>query len=750
MVLRIALIMTTGFLQGCWGDILKMESGNALLSLGVDSPVVVDFSSGPDLKAQFEIKHPLSICVVNKAGEQQDFFAPYSSVKLIGTELHAEGLVTTAAGSVFHFTDIYAALPETDEFDVKRRVVVEMAGEGDVGFMSRFQLSRTDSPALKDQELFIPGICYQKNKNVPPYALAADLSAEDIVVREDRMPIPIVMLRDPVSGVTSSLIHLSPDGSSCLEKLDEDRLIDPRLQFASLGVQGQTAPALTLLYPGSEGSRTYVRPPARTFETAGWSERYHPVVGDVSHAYQVRMSFGVFESFPAALRATWRRAYGEFDAPASKTDVPASYEAGMGLINNFARAYNGCPGLPFALELPGGRLEGKSSVSFQMGFVGQQLPLAYHLIRYGLEKNNPSIIEKGEAMVDFWAANSLTKEGLPRTWFDPYPEPHWRSYNTFLRLASDGMPGALRAWDLMKSEGRDKPGWLQYCRSFGDWLVKNQNPDGSWSREYHWDGTPANESKSNTSHPIPFLLALAAATGETSYRTAALRAGDSIWKHVHESFTYVGGTPDQPNIIDREAGFMALQAFLALHDETGEDRWLEAAKRAADFTETWAYCWQVPLPGDDPAVILPRETKTRGFSIIATGHSGADLLLAGASFFYYRLYLKTGDPHYADVAGHLLHDTKENVSLNGSLGYGGDGLCPEVVLFCPPRGWSIDIWLPWLTYYMIDPIAGLQDAYEMTDTPRVEGVRFDDLCARDRIFGKSQGLRSPAKESSTP
>ncbi|MEO8354186.1 MAG: hypothetical protein ABI680_20855 [Chthoniobacteraceae bacterium] len=114
---------------------------------------------------------------------------------------------------------------------------------GDRGFLSRFSLMRNAGPALRALELFIPGICYRKNANVPAHAIAADLTEEDIVVREDRMPLPLVMLRDPADDITASIIHLEPDGATCAEDANPGRLIDERLQFASLGVQGQRHPS---------------------------------------------------------------------------------------------------------------------------------------------------------------------------------------------------------------------------------------------------------------------------------------------------------------------------------------------------------------------------------------------------------------------------------------------------------------------------------------------------------------------------
>ena len=269
-----------------------------------------------------------------------------------------------------------------------------------------------------------------------------------------------------------------------------------------------------------------------------------------------------------------------------------------------------------------------------MGFVGQQIPIAYHLLRHGLVHEDPKSLSQGESMMEFWVANSPTAEGLPRVWFNTWPQPHWRDYDTFLRIASDGMVGALMAWDVMKRSGRDRPEWLQFCRDFGDWLVKHQQEDGSWARAYRWDGSISHGSKLNTSNPIRFLIDLHHATGSPEYLDAACRAGEFCWRQIHKEFAYVGGTPDNPNVLDKEAGFLAIDAFLALWDATGEKRYLDAAAQAADFTETWTYCWNVPLPSDDPELVFPAGLPTSGFSLIATGHSGADLFLAGIPFSF--------------------------------------------------------------------------------------------------------------------
>jgi hypothetical protein len=442
------------------------------------------------------------------------------------------------------------------------------------------------------------------------------------------------------------------------------------------------------------------------------------------------------------MRAAWRCAFREIHPSIERVDIDGVYKASIQLLSHWVKNVDGAPGLPFKLVLPEGRLERPENYTYQMGFVGQQIPIAYHLLRHGSVHEDSKSLAQGESMMEFWVANSPTDEGLPRVWFNTWPQPHWRDYDTFLRTASDGMVGALMAWDVMKRSGRDCPEWLDFCRDFGDWLVKHQQEDGSWARAYRWDSSVSHAGKSNTSNPIRFLVDLHYATGSRQYLDAARRAGEFCWQHIHKELAYVGGTSDNPNVLDKEAGFLAIDAFLALWDATGEKRYLDAAAQAADFTETWTYCWNVPLPSDDPELVFPADLPTSGFSLIATGHSGADLFLAGAPFLFYRVYLGTGDPHYAEMARMLLHNTRRHVDIDGSLGYGQPGLCTEALNLSIDRGrgQGVDVWLPWLTYNMIEPIVRLQESYGISDTPVLTDRAFQQMQGKDRSFAHSRGL----------
>ncbi len=664
----------------------------------------------------------------------------YSSVVNSNKTLRCQGEIKTPAGSLFEFEDVYSLGPVANTFRLDRKVLVKAVAAADAGFATRFSLHEQTALPLREHELFMPAVAYARNEHVSPRALLADYAEETMLVREDRLPLPLAMMMNPRTGTTVALTHLAPDGNTCLADYTAGRLVGARLQFASLGFYSQTNPAVALCYPGTEGTRTYLRRRGFSSGSETGAERFHPVITAVRHEYSVLISVGHAPDFPQAMRQTWREAFDQSHPVPAPVHLGDAYGASIQLLKDWSQTHNGCSGLPFRLELPAGRLMAKTDWNFQMGFVGQQLPLAFHLLRYGLLHEDTNALVKGEAMVDFWATNSPTTNGLPRTWFDVYPQPHWRHYNTFLRVASDGMDGALRAWAVMASHHCSKPEWLCFCRGYGDWLVQHQNADGSWFREYDWQSQPVDFGKQNTTHPIRFLVDLWMITGDDTYRQAALRAGAFAWQHVHEAFAYVGGTVDNPNVIDKEAGFLAMDAFLALHDLTGEKSWLNAATQAADFTETWAYAWNVPIPTNDPQVTYPTGATTTGLSIIATGHSGADLFLAGAPFLFYRLYLQTGDIHYAEIARQLLYDTKQAVDINGSLGYGHPGLCTEALSLAPPRGHGVNVWLPWLTFSMIDPLVQLEDAYGRMNAPIVSGADRERLRLLDRKYAANHGL----------
>ena len=82
---------------------------------------------------------------------------------------------------------------------------------------------------------------------------------------------------------------------------------------------------------------------------------------------------------------------------------------------------------------------------------------------------------------------------------------------------------------------------------------------------------------------------------------SALKAGEALWK-ISGSMGYYSGATGNSQVADKESGMLSLNAFLSLYDATKDSKWLDRAIAAADYTESWIWIWNVPMPeGADPA-----------------------------------------------------------------------------------------------------------------------------------------------------
>ncbi len=661
----------------------------------------------------------------------------YQSIALGNDTLVAQGSVRSPNGTVFIFQDTYSAPGDSGVFFLSRQVTISTPADGDEGFATRYSLPLAAPTVLTECEFLAPGIWYRNNASMPRRALAANYEVDNFFFREDRMCLPLIMIREIASGNTLMLLHRNPDGRTILGDNTNRTITDARLKYASLGVHDRTCPSVGIWFPGTEGDRTYYK--------GSWAYRRHPVDPYVCHRYDVAIRISQTPSFSAAVKANWNYAYDMAPPVIRRVDLDRVKSVSIDLLTKSWKEFDdGSAGFPFSIRIPDGRI---NEYAMQMGFIGQNLAGANELIRTGLKEDKSEMVTQGEKIVNFWVKKSPGHDGLPRTWYDA--NKGFRNYQSFLRITTDGVLGALRAWRTMRDAGRDRPAWLTFACNFGNWLVKYQNSDGSLYRLYDYNNSnPLNLSKTNTVHAIPLLIELFHATGDARYRTAALKAGDFVYQDVHQAYRYVGGTPDNPDVRDKEAGILSLDAFLALHDFTGEVRWLEAARQAATYIETWTYAWPVPVVAEDARQEYPLANRDQtGLSLIAVGHSGADNFMAYCPFAFFRLYAKTGEKHFLDFSRFILHNTKQGMDWDPvhSLEYAFPGLQTEVGTVCSPRGHSIRLWLPWVTVVAIVPMSQLEDVYGSMDVDVLAAKPLEEIRAKDQVYASTRGYGTVAK-----
>lgn len=657
----------------------------------------------------------------------------YNTVISSGNALICKGKIKSSQGTVFSVKDIYSA-EDNNSFIINRHLKIIKANQGDGFFNSYFGIEPSDNSSLKEYQFFAPGIWYKNNNHMKPGSLARNYRDHYFYFREDRMPLPVIMLRQKDSGITISLTRLNADPKTFKGDKGGDRVVSGKMKFGSLGIrQLYKKTAVVFCYPGSEGKTTYFG--------GSWARRSHPVKEGFTQTYKLQLKFSKTSNFPTALKETWREAYNHYNPSIYNVNMKDVYNGIINIFSDYWKNLHHAAGLPFSVYLSNGV---PAAYNYEMGFASMQLPDAYFLIRAGLEKNNKELINKGVLMVNFWAKYSPTPNGLPKTWADAYPDKPatWRGYPTYMRVVGDGMEGALHAWSVMKKHGINKPKWLKFCKDFGDWLVQNQNPYGSYFRGYDWHtGKPIEYSKFTTTNVIRFLVELYYATNNRQYLNAALKAGRFSYHLIHQNYLYVGSVIDNPNVKDRESGQQAMNAFLALYDVTSNKKWLRAAVQAGYYTATFMYSYNISMIPTDTRTFFSNNTKTTGQTLIATGHSGADMGMSWSSFQYFRLYLFTGDKFFLNISKMCMYNTLQTMDLNGSYGYAYKVMQPEAFsLVASSRGHGVDEWLPWMAAAVMDPLNRFKDAFGKMSIKKLMNISKSQLMKMNNEYSKTRGI----------
>lgn len=710
------------------GSIKALNSGEYSLTLSIDTGVSISGAEGK------ELFYSLTPATVKVRGEgmgigvetysEKTYSAPYKSIERESYGYKCVAEVTTANGSIFEVVDRYYIV-SSGEFGIDRAVKVLEANSEDKGFSSIVSFANASkSDYYDDFDYFIPSILYKDASNVVSGAIASNLDLDKMYVKETRTGLPMGMAFHSTEKYGLALAHISPEisvgntvGGGAKGEINDE------LQYGAIGLTIKPSVSVDFIYPCTEGPTTYD-------SGSGMIARYHTVKKDNSHSYKVGLVPCNEETYTDAMVETYKTIYSAESHYLADIDMNDVYNQNIEVFDATYKeyTYNGkvvAAGLPWSLSLPDG--EANQGYTFQMGFVGQQLPAAYQMYRYGLDNSNAEIMQKGETMVSFWAEKINANSYFPVVWWDPSNNANGgsnRNYPSFLRCMVDGLEGMLDAVRIAKAYNQDKPEWEKALLKFANNLVAKQNDDGSFYRCYNTDGTVCTDtsnatyqgtSKLNTPIAVRFLSKMYEYTGETKYKDSAIKAAEYAYNELYVKLgKYVGGTPDNPNTVDKEAAVYALYCFDCAYMLTGEEKYLNAAEHAAVSTMSWTYTYDFAVPNQNVTDVKQNpfsEGGVIGFSVIATGHSGADNYSAYAFYEMYKIYLLTGNEFYKQSALLLQIDSKLSTDYSGKIGYKYKAMMPEATNVADFAFKSVGTWLPWSGIANIEPIVNLYETF---------------------------------------
>lgn len=671
---------------------------------------------------------------------------PYSSVKEENGKVYADGVFISENGSEFSVKDVWRLLENEKSLVVDRHVKVLKKAGRDLGFQAKTGFWNAVSDNPEEFNYFSPGEWYKHNEYAGRYAMGKNMDKQYYWRKETYSGLPMFAMQNISSGETICLSRLAADVEMCEQgSVASESFVDRKATVGALGISRPKAEALLYTYYGAplgkpidaqvDGlSIDYVYPGTNgeIDGPRGMSLKrvHHPVEEGFEHAYSVVIDFGRYDTFQSMMRETWRAVYDRLKDRLADIDNHVLFDNNMKLLNQVTQEYSkGVWGTPFAAQLPQFDV---NSTSAEIGFVGQQTGIGYQLIRWGVLNDNAEAVKKGKGIVDFWVNKSMTETGCPKVWyqlgldcFEPQPQ--------FIRQLGDGLEGVLDAYVFLHNNGEEHTDWLDYCVKSADWLVRIQNEDGSYYRSYNYDGSMCMDSKANTPSVVRFLAEMFLITHNEAYKTSAVKAGDWTYTNLYLNMEYRGGTCDNLDIMDKEAGIYAMFAFLALHDLTKGDKWLEALKGAADYVETFTYIWNFPVATNFPTMPF-NFNHISGQSHIVVGSGGADVYMACGGYVFYRLYLLTGDKHYRDYAEFIYINSKQANDIDGSYGAAIPGLVHESGFFCEQLYQGNYHWLPWCTFVEVDPVSRMYDTFGVYEIAEAEELPLEERKRRNSIY----------------
>ena len=668
-------------------------------------------------------KSPAKIEVFQKENDIIELNSGYNTIRKSDSGIDANAEITYGKKVIFQVHDSWSI--KGTVLSLHRKV--DVVGNAPGGFNSSIVFNVDPSVQWNNINCMAPGALYgdptHDGERSPGGTL--NYTAHRFVMREDILPAPMFALSFE-NGASVTMLDPTPNGESTVEetKLRKDVMTDARFQFGSLGAwqNGNSPVEFGFKFPGTVGM--YAFGPNASSKPR-WIRRYHPITQGFSHSYEVSFRFGTHETFNNVIRNSWRWAWNTLKPAVIPIDIEQMRHILTDQLASVAGTIDGRTCIPFAIATFDTSQPQWNWTMSGMGFVSKNVECADQLLREGDRDNT----ERGKNMRRIGlsiissmitALHSIPLEG---TGYDirtgkPWTGEHKEWLAPWLRNATEGMRVLMRAYKREQALGREHPEWLSWVKSYVNWLILQQRKDGSFPRRWEPGTNKVVEPTGSTSYcPVPLLVLLTEITGDSKYEQAAVRAADYVWENWGKHGLFVGGASDNPNITDKEAGMLSIEAYLSLYESTKKQKWLDRAKAAADYAESWIWIWNLPMPvdADNAHLDWKKDVPIIGVQgITARVAGGADEYMDWSTSSYARLYLYTKDPHYLYVARILLYDTKSMVSRPGQLyGMKGIGWQQEHWSMGPGRyGRGVGshrFWLPWVTSNHLYSITGLEE-----------------------------------------
>ena len=223
------------------------------------------------------------------------------------------------------------------------------------------------------------------------------------------------------------------------------------------------------------------------------------------------------------------------------------------------------------------------------------------------------------------------------------------------RCNGEAMSAYIALYEMLLDRGKRVEEFIELPKRVARFYLSHYSRDkknadaGNFGRWRSEDGKAVNAGGTNGAYIVMFLIALWPHADEDLQKEikTALALSGEYYHRMIQNADYYGDTLDA-DAFDKESSAVLLRESLDLYAFTGDGRFLEDAKAAANFAYTWMWQYDVRFPKGTPLDRL--HFKTRGMTSVSVAHHHLDFYGMYIARDFLRLHSLCGERFYRDAA----------------------------------------------------------------------------------------------------
>ena len=283
----------------------------------------------------------------------------------------------------------------------------------------------------------------------------------------------------------------------------------------------------------------------------------------------------------------------------------------------------------------------RSDECFELAWCGQNVLFSRMLIEDYIKRGNRENLDDALEILDTRVALCTSRCGLLASQLSSF-ENLEGSYADTCNMGY-GAYELLRVYQRLRDIGIEKPAYYDAAKGFSDFFTEHFSPEWGFGKTWKLSGECVDTGGTIGAFVILPLIEMYKLTGEEKYLEAAKRALHFYVERDLDNFACTAGALDTC-CVDKETSAPIIMAGVNLYKLTGDSYALECAKKATYYFTSWMYHYQPDYPADSDFIRYGINAK--GMTAVSAQHHHLDPYALIVVPYVRKLGKLTGDERF--------------------------------------------------------------------------------------------------------